>query len=404
MIERCLHSCFQQVYPNIEIIIVDNNSTDRTMEIARQLANTTSYRVLLSNCYQQGANYARNYGFTQAKGDYIQWLDADDELTPNKIAMQVCVLEKERNYDIAYGDWDWCFWRNGRRRATFTFKAKQYDDYLLQLLVDNWQPPHAYLLRREAASQLHELQAWHPQRNMDREYFTLAALLGYRFLYVPDVGIRYNSWSSNQITKSTSYTNHVQNLKTIFQRFQRQANEQSGSWIEEKHKFLLRQNWDLWSLASISIVQQQEQGCFLMNNSTQEMRPASFSEATIVSVMQQLPGVRTLEDHARKIVSWLWQALLQPPNLDSSIVAQQLAKLVGLPVETVFTLKPQKQDFLKSAITTSSHAAKINQKALIDTICLYAPSFVGEQRLAILKVLEQLRLKGFLNKLEVCSQ
>jgi glycosyltransferase involved in cell wall biosynthesis len=204
MIERCLQSCFQQVYLNIEIIVVDNNSTDKTMAIASLLANATSHRLLLSNCPQQGANYARNYGFTQANGDYIQWLDADDELTPNKIAMQVSALEKNRNYDIAYGDWDWCFWRNGECRTTLKFKSQQYDDYLTQLLVDNWRPPHTYLLRHQAATQLHELQAWHPQRNMDREYFTLAALLGYRFLYVPDAGIRYNSWSSNQITKSTS--------------------------------------------------------------------------------------------------------------------------------------------------------------------------------------------------------
>lgn len=402
MIERCLHSCFQQVYPNIEIIVVDNNSTDKTIAIASQLANATSHPLLLSNCPQQGANYARNYGFTQANGDYIQWLDADDELTPNKIAKQVSALEKDRNYDIAYGDWDWCFWRNGECQTTLIFKSQQYDDYLTQLLVDNWRPPHSYLLRREAATQLHELQAWHPQRNMDREYFTLAALLGYRFLYVPDAGIRYNSWSSSQITKSTSYINRVQNLKTIFQRFQRQADEQPGSWIEEQHRFLLSQNWDLWSLASVSVVQQQEQDFFVRNNSTQEMRPASFSEAMIVSAMGQLPRVCTLEDHARKVVRWLWKAILQRPDSESSTVTQQLAKLVGLPIEAAIILKPQEQDFPELATTTSSLANGTNQNALIDAIPFYAPLF-AEQRLAILRVLEHLRLESLL-KLEFRSQ
>jgi hypothetical protein len=233
---------------------------------------------------------------------------------------------------------------------------------------------------------------------MDREYFTLAALLGYRFLYVPNAGIHYNSWSSNQITKSTSYINRVQNLKTIFQRFQRQADEQGGSWIEEQHRFLLSQNWDLWSLASVSVVQQQEQDFFLRNNSTQEMRPASLPEATIVSAMGQLPRVCTLEDHARKVVRWLWKAILQRPDSESSIVTQQLAKLVGLPVEVAIALKPQEQDFSELAITTSSLANGTNQKALIDAIPFYAPLF-GEQRLAILRVLEQLRLEGLL-KLE----
>lgn len=404
MIERCLHSCFQQVHPNIEIIIVDNNSTDNTMAIIRRLASTASHRLLLSTCHQRGANYARNYGFTQAKGDYIQWLDADDELTPNKIAMQVYALEKDCNYKIAYGDWNWCFWRDGQCRSTLKFKSQQYDDYLLHLLIDNWRPPHAYLLRREAAKRLHELQAWHPQTksSMDREYFTLAALLGYRFLYLPDAGVCYNTWSSNQIAQSASYKNRAQNLKTIFQRFQRQADEQPGSWLKEQHRFLLSQNWDLWSLASVSVVQQQEQCLFLRNNSTQEMRAANFSEAMIVNVMGQLPRVCTLEDHARKVVRWLWKAILQHPDSDNSTVTQQLAKLVELPVEAAIPLQPQEQDFPELAITTSSLANGTNQKASIDAIPFYAPLF-GEQRLAVLKVLEHLRLEGLL-KLEFRSQ
>lgn len=401
MIERCLHSCFQQIYSNIEIIIVDNNSKDRTMAIARQLANTTSHRLLLAHCYQQGANYARNYGFTQAQGDYIQWLDADDELAPNKIAQQVGALEKDCNFEIAYGDWDWCFLRNGQCLARLIFKSPQYDDYLLAALVDNWRPPHAYLLRRCAAIRLDELRAWHPQTKlcMDREYFTLAALLGYRFLHVPSAGVRYNTWSSTQITQSGEYTDRVQNLKTLFQRFQCQAVVQPGSWINEQHRFLLDQNWDLWSLADVSIVQQGEQCLFIRNNSTQEMRPASFSEAMIVSAMRQLLGTRTLEDHARKVVFWLWKAIVQRPKTDSSTVTQQLAKLVGLPVEAEVGCKPIQQEFLGLTIVTGGLAAGTSQKALIDAIPLYAPLF-GEQRLAILRVLDQLRLEGLL-KLEV---
>lgn len=81
---------------------------------------------------------------------------------------------------------------------------------------------------------------------------------------------------------------------------------------------------------------------------------------------------------------------------------QQLAKLVGLPVEAAIALKPQEQNFPELAITTSSLANGTNQKALIDAIPFYAPLF-GEQRLAILRVLELLRLESLL-KLEFRSQ
>jgi cellulose synthase/poly-beta-1,6-N-acetylglucosamine synthase-like glycosyltransferase len=83
---QCLHSCLNQTHPNLEIILVNNNSTDVSVEIAQKIAASASHPINIVECLDPGANHARNRGFTDAKGEYIQWLDADDELDANKIA------------------------------------------------------------------------------------------------------------------------------------------------------------------------------------------------------------------------------------------------------------------------------------------------------------------------------
>ena len=66
-----------------EIIIVDDGSRDQTRRVARQFGSGEISVVVQEN---QGAAAARNNAFKLCQGDYIQWLDADDLLSPDKIA------------------------------------------------------------------------------------------------------------------------------------------------------------------------------------------------------------------------------------------------------------------------------------------------------------------------------
>jgi glycosyltransferase involved in cell wall biosynthesis len=84
-----IRSAMEQTWERKEIIVVDDGSTDRTLEIARRL-ESESVRVVSQE--KQGAAAARNKAFYLSHGDYIQWLDADDLLGSDKIARQMEVL------------------------------------------------------------------------------------------------------------------------------------------------------------------------------------------------------------------------------------------------------------------------------------------------------------------------
>src|SRR5262249_36267307 len=81
-----IQSALAQTWPNKEIIVVDDGSTDGTLAVARRFESSGVRVVTQPN---QGAADARNKAFSLSRGDYIQWLDADDLLSSNKIAHQM---------------------------------------------------------------------------------------------------------------------------------------------------------------------------------------------------------------------------------------------------------------------------------------------------------------------------
>jgi glycosyltransferase involved in cell wall biosynthesis len=85
-----VRSALAQTWERKEIIIVDDGSKDETVAVARQFESAGVKVVTQPN---QGAAATRNNLFKLAQGDYIQWLDADDLLSPEKIARQMAVVE-----------------------------------------------------------------------------------------------------------------------------------------------------------------------------------------------------------------------------------------------------------------------------------------------------------------------
>lgn len=98
-IKEAIDSCLNQTYSHIEIIIIDDGSTDNSLEIIKSYGD----RVIWETGQNRGGNHARNRGFALSSGQYIQYLDADDYLLPEKIEKQVRCLEKT-NANLVYGN------------------------------------------------------------------------------------------------------------------------------------------------------------------------------------------------------------------------------------------------------------------------------------------------------------
>src|SRR5215475_8742407 len=94
-LRQTLESALAQSWTRKEIIVVDDASTDSTLSIAKEFASR-GVRVA-SHQSRLGAAAARNKAFSLCQGDYIQWLDADDLLAPDKIEKQMAVLEATSN-------------------------------------------------------------------------------------------------------------------------------------------------------------------------------------------------------------------------------------------------------------------------------------------------------------------
>lgn len=101
-IERCINSILNQTYKNLDIIFVNDGSTDRSVEIITEYAQKDE-RVRLLHQENKGAGAARNKGIEAAKGKYIGFVDSDDWIEPDMYEYLVKILEREKA-DIAACD------------------------------------------------------------------------------------------------------------------------------------------------------------------------------------------------------------------------------------------------------------------------------------------------------------
>lgn len=145
-----IRSAINQTWPDKEIIVVDDGSRDRTLQVARSFE---SGGVKVISQENQGACGARNTAYRYAQGDYIQWLDADDLLHPAKISEQLRDGESGRNSLIlctsAFGTF---FFRP--HRAKFTPNPLWQDlkpvDWIATKFGENvWMNPTAWLVSRK---------------------------------------------------------------------------------------------------------------------------------------------------------------------------------------------------------------------------------------------------------------
>lgn len=199
-----LESALQQTWKNIEIIIVDDGSIDGSLAVAKKFESRNVKVISQTN---RGASAARNKALQEAQGDFIQYLDADDLLAPDKIEHQIQLLNCDRNSDyIASGAWA-RFYQNPSE-ALFIPQSLWVDMPPVEWLVYAWEGhlmmhPAAWLVPRKVAD---KAGIWNEtlSLNDDGEYFCRILLASQGVKFSSEAKSYYRSGNSNSLSGSKS--------------------------------------------------------------------------------------------------------------------------------------------------------------------------------------------------------
>lgn len=141
----CIDSVKGQTYKNIEIIVVDDGSTDSTMEKVRAIASECNLqKIVIIEQKNSGPSSARNRGIEVAEGNYIAFLDSDDMWYPDKIARQMEIL-LNNNSAVLVG----CLYSIGDKEVFSDFSFGVEKKSLFQLLLKNCFITSTVMCRRE---------------------------------------------------------------------------------------------------------------------------------------------------------------------------------------------------------------------------------------------------------------
>ena len=135
-LDECIKSIFRQRYTDLEIILVDDGSTDNSLSICKKYSSIDN-RVVVYSKKNGGVSSARNYGIDRAKGEYIAFADADDILKPELIETLLNCLKKEQ-VDRVCGGYEHLY-ENGHRvyRKTRIADGLYKTESLLSVMIDD---------------------------------------------------------------------------------------------------------------------------------------------------------------------------------------------------------------------------------------------------------------------------
>nr|WP_245402612.1 glycosyltransferase [Pontibacter sp. E15-1] len=169
-IQKAVTSALEQTYANIELILVDNNSTDGTSAILKRLEQEHSGKIHSYAEVVNGACAARNHGLYKAAGDWIQFLDADDELLPDKVEGQLQIALAAKT-DVVVSDYCKV---GAKQKSASPKKVVVEDDPWLGLINSALGVTSALLWRKE---NLLAVNGWDATLSSSQEYDLLFRLL-----------------------------------------------------------------------------------------------------------------------------------------------------------------------------------------------------------------------------------
>jgi glycosyltransferase involved in cell wall biosynthesis len=201
-LSETIDSALAQTWENIEVIVVDDGSTDDSLAIAKRYESNLVKVISQTN---QGASAARNVAYRSSAGEFIQYLDADDVLAPDKIERQVDILQ---NSPKMLTTCEWARFRHKIEEAQFTPQALWQDLEPVDFLIKAWENhlmmhPAAWLVPRSLAE---KAGYWDEtlSLNDDGEYFARVVLASQGIKFCWGAKTYYRSGNSGSLSGSKS--------------------------------------------------------------------------------------------------------------------------------------------------------------------------------------------------------
>jgi glycosyltransferase involved in cell wall biosynthesis len=189
---EAIESALGQSWVNLQVIVVDSGSVDGSLDLAKRYQ---SRGVTVLECEREGASAARNTGLAHAKGDLIQFLDADDVLEADKIKLQVERLISSPAHTVASGAW--ARFRRDLSEATFAPEPVWADLAPEEFLIRSWHgggmmPNFAWLVPRSVIAQA---GPWNETLSVhdDGEFFSRVVLAASGIIFCEDARGYYRS-------------------------------------------------------------------------------------------------------------------------------------------------------------------------------------------------------------------
>lgn len=231
-IRRCLESIFTQTLSPFEVIVVDDCSNDETVQMVRDYADPRLRCIVLER--NSGAQAARNRGIREAKGDWIAFLDSDDQWLSEKLEKQVKVLA-EGNFDpwtVVHSNAIWLDTATGRQLSR-ELPLIEGDDVYPTLLGGKLCPMFpGMIVSRRALEKINYLDENVPSY---QEWDTSIRLARYcRFIYMREPLFVYHLHAGETISKNKKIG--ILGYQYIIDKFEQEIKDVCGGAVWESHQ------------------------------------------------------------------------------------------------------------------------------------------------------------------------